>query len=240
VGCYKQLEAIRGAFLISRASRPVEDLIVRSGLRDVFLGAARRATGAVTETRAAVSASKRGEQIERPEGTFEVFTLSESSRMKPTLIGNPALLPGCRFQKEHCSRQAFKWSAFAVGVGTLGDSFEDYEGRFGRWHRARRFPDTSMPPLSTTPIFKKARLICRTRFAPFCERLAAGSAPPAERRPAHGRRGRKRVRSRRDLDGTRFVTASPGSILETSSWSLDDRIDSFTPRAGSVHQLPDF
>ena len=133
VACYKRLESIRGAFHISSASKHVEDVIVRSGLKQVLLTTARHAAAGAAETRAATPAPRRGEQIERPEGTFEIFTLSEDSKMKARLIGNPALLRGCQFQKQHCTTQAFEESAFAVGVGTLGDNFEDCEGRFGEF-----------------------------------------------------------------------------------------------------------
>jgi anti-anti-sigma factor len=133
VGCYKQLQSIRGVFHISCASEQVQDLIVRSGLKEVLLPAGRRAPAAAAEARPAAPASRRGEQIERPEGAFEIFALPEASKMRANLIGNPNLLRGCQFQKEQCTTQAFKESAFALGVGTLGESYEDCEGRFGEF-----------------------------------------------------------------------------------------------------------
>jgi anti-anti-sigma factor len=133
VGCYKQLEAIRGIFTVSSASRQVEDLIVRSGLKEVLLPATRRAPAVAAEGPLPAPAPKRGEQVDRSEGTFEIFTLSEAGKLSAGLIGNPDLLRGCQYQKQHCTRRAFKDSAFAVGVGTLGDSYEDSEGRFGEF-----------------------------------------------------------------------------------------------------------
>ncbi len=132
-GCYKQLQAIRGVFTIRSASRKVEDLIERSGLRDVLLSAEQITHAEADEVRTPVASPKRGEQIERPEGTFEIFTLSEGSKMKAGLIGDPALLRGCRFQKQHCTTQTFQESAFAMGLGTLGDSYETSKGRFGEF-----------------------------------------------------------------------------------------------------------
>ena len=133
VRCYKQLRAIRGVFIISDASKRVKDLINLSGLKEVLLPETQPAHGTAAEGFATPPAPKRGERIERPEGTFELFTLAEASKLKASLIGDPALLRGCQFQKQHCSVQAFKESAFAVGVGTLGESYEDCEGRFGEF-----------------------------------------------------------------------------------------------------------
>lgn len=132
VGCYKQLQSIRGTFHIASASKHVEDLLVRSGLKELLRPVAQRAAGAA-EIRPPAPSPRRGEQVERPEGTFEVFTLSEGSSMKASLIGNPALLRGCQFEKAQCTAQAFDQSSFAVGVGTLGETFEDSEGRFGEF-----------------------------------------------------------------------------------------------------------
>lgn len=133
VTCYKQLREIRGTFVISSASKQVTQLITLSGLKELLLPGTTPAAEAGDAARRASPAPKRGEQSERPEGTFEIFTLSQRARLNPGLIGDPALLRGCRFQKEQCSTQAFKESTFAVGVGTLGDRYEDCEGRFGEF-----------------------------------------------------------------------------------------------------------
>ena len=53
--------------------------------------------------------------------------------MTARLLGNPELLQGCKFRKEDCRGEAFSASTCAVGVGALGDSFEDCKGRFGEF-----------------------------------------------------------------------------------------------------------
>jgi anti-anti-sigma factor len=133
VACHRQLQAIRGTLVISKASEQVRKLIKLSGLEDILLSktkAAREGPGKVSPP---PPVPDRGERFERPEGTFELFTLSQGSKLQSSLIGDPALLRGCRFQKENCSVHAFEESTFAVGVGTLGDRFEDCEGRFGEF-----------------------------------------------------------------------------------------------------------
>ena len=133
VGCYKQLQSIRGTFHIASASRHVEDLLARSGLKELLRPASQRPPMGAADVRPPAPSPRRGKQVERPEGTFEVFTLSESSSMKASLIGNPSLLRGCQFEKAQCTAQAFNETSFAVGVGTLGETFEESECRFGEF-----------------------------------------------------------------------------------------------------------
>jgi|SRR5690242_12403039 len=133
IGCYKQLRAIRGTLVISKASEHVVKLINLSGLKELLLPETKvTAEGGVAVHPAPVS-PVRGKRFERPEGTYELFSLSQGSKLHARLIGDPALLRGCRFQKQNCSVHAFGESTFAVGVGTLGDRYEDCERRFGEF-----------------------------------------------------------------------------------------------------------
>jgi anti-anti-sigma factor len=133
VACHKQLQAIRGTLVIASASDQVRRLITLSGLEDMLLSAKEPAPEGAGVAQPAPPRPDRGERFERPEGTFELFTLSQGSKLNASLVGDPALLHGCRFQKQNCSVHAFEQSAFAVGVGTLGDRYEDCEGRFGEF-----------------------------------------------------------------------------------------------------------
>jgi anti-anti-sigma factor len=133
VGCYRQLQAIRGTLFISRASEQVAKLISLSGLKDLLLPETKAAAQGAVASHPAPPSPERGKKFERPEGTFELYTLSQGSKLNARLIGDPALLRGCRFQKQNCSVHAFGESAFAIGVGTLGDRYEDCEGRFGEF-----------------------------------------------------------------------------------------------------------
>ena len=132
VRIYKQLQAIRGSLVISAASEQVTRLITISGLQAVLFPAMKPG-GETADAVRASAAPRHGEPITRPKGTFEIFPLSEQSGLRASMIGNPGLLRGCKFRKENCSWQSFPEASFAVGVGTLGDSYEDCEGRFGEF-----------------------------------------------------------------------------------------------------------
>lgn len=134
VKCYKQLQAIHGSLVISNASEQVKKVIALSGLKDVLLpGTLPTAEKLSPQPAPAAPPVRRSEQFEMSGGTFEVFPLAAGSLLTARVIGNPGLLRGRQFRKEDCRARAFPDYAAAVGVGALGDSFEDSEGRFGEF-----------------------------------------------------------------------------------------------------------
>jgi anti-anti-sigma factor len=134
VKCYKQLAAIHGSFLIPSASEQVKRVIALSGLKETLLPGTPPPSGTPAQASAAVApAVRQSQQLEKAGGTYEVFTLAAGATLKSSLLGNPALLRGSQFRKENCLSRAFPETAFAVGVGALGDTFEDSEGRFGEF-----------------------------------------------------------------------------------------------------------
>ncbi len=164
VKCYKQLYAIQGSFLIASASEQVRRVITLSGLKETLLPEFPPSTGDAAAPAAAppAPAPRPSEQVEKAGGTYEVFTLAAEAKLKSRLVGNPALLQGCKFRKENCRARAFPETAFAVGVGALGDSFEDCEGRFGEFLAAAgavaylptdgtNVPDYFVPAQSSVP-----------------------------------------------------------------------------------------
>jgi anti-anti-sigma factor len=161
---YKQLHALQGSFLIPNASEQVKRVIALSGLKGTLLTDLRppSATASAVAPAASAPAARRGEMVEKAAGTFELFTLAADAKLNARLVGNPALLRGCHFRKENCLSRAFPETAFAVGVGALGDGFEDCEGRFGEFLAAAgavaylptdgtNVPDYFVPARSSVP-----------------------------------------------------------------------------------------
>jgi anti-anti-sigma factor len=141
---YNQLKSIRGSLSISKSSEQVRKVLEISGLKDVLLvkvaptvgpsGGGERAPRAAAARPAPVSKSPAQiEQIEKRGAMFEVHTLAAESRLRCRLVGDPCLLDGCRFRTEHCRTMEFPDSTFAVGLGGLGEHFEDCQGRFGEF-----------------------------------------------------------------------------------------------------------
>jgi len=163
VKCYKQLHTIQGSFLIPNASEQVKRVIALSGLKETLLPESPQPVALTAASSApAASVARRSEQVEKDGATYEVFTLAADAKLKSRLVGNPALLRGSQFRKENCLSWAFPETAFAVGVGALGDTYEDSEGRFGEFLAASgavaylptdgtNVPDYFVPAHSSVP-----------------------------------------------------------------------------------------
>jgi hypothetical protein len=163
VKCYKQLHAIQGSFLIPNASEQVKRVIALSGLKETLLPESPQTAAAAAVTPApAVPVDRRSEPAEKDGATYGVFTLASDAKLKSRLVGNPGFLRGSQFRKEDCKSCEFPETSFALGVGALGDTYEDCEGRFGEFLAASgavaylptdgtNVPDYFVPAHSSVP-----------------------------------------------------------------------------------------
>jgi anti-anti-sigma factor len=163
VKCYKRLHTIQGSFLIPKASEQVKRVIALSGLKDTLLPeSSQLAANTMGSPASASPAARHSQQVDKVGGTYEVFTLAANAKLKSRLVGDPQLLRGSQFRKHNCLSREFPETAFAVGVGALGDSFEDCEGRFGEFVAASgavaylptdgtNVPDYFVPAHSSVP-----------------------------------------------------------------------------------------
>src|SRR5205823_7112995 len=72
-------------------------------------------------------------QIERSGALYEVYPLASESKLECCRLGDATLLERCGFGIEHCRTMQFSDSAFAIGLGALGEHFEECRGRFGEF-----------------------------------------------------------------------------------------------------------
>jgi anti-anti-sigma factor len=163
VKCYKQLHAIQGSFLIPNASEQVKRVIALSGLKETLLpDSSRLAATTAASSDPAAPVALRSEHVEKDSATYEVFTLGPDAKLTSRLVGDPTLLRGGQFRKGNCQARAFPETSFAVGVGALGDAYEDCEGRFGEFLAASgavaylptdgtNVPDYFVPAHSSVP-----------------------------------------------------------------------------------------
>jgi anti-anti-sigma factor len=122
---YKQLQRIKGSFVVSNPSEPVRSVLELAGLQ-ALLGAADAAPAV-----AAVRAPSRS--LERDGARFEVFELMPHASLRCRTVGRPELLDGCRFGSEHCRSLRSPAGTFAVGLGAFGNDFADCRARFGEF-----------------------------------------------------------------------------------------------------------
>ncbi len=138
---YKELDSIQGSFGISRVSEHVRKILSLSALMNVL---AAKPAPAVEDTVRDVAppvavlqeppvVSKPVARISKPGAAYEVHTLSREARLACRLIGDPGLLEGCGFRKENSRTMEFPETTFAIGLGALGERFEDCRNRFGEF-----------------------------------------------------------------------------------------------------------
>lgn len=129
---YRELKSIEGSFAVSKCSQNVLRILELTHLEKLLVAPAPTDEAEPSSaTEAAPPASIR--RIERSEATYEVYSLAPDSKLECRRFGDACLLKQCAFAKEHCSTMQFSDSTFAIGLGALGEQFEDCQGRFGEF-----------------------------------------------------------------------------------------------------------
>jgi anti-anti-sigma factor len=137
VRLYKDLKSIQGSFAVSNCSHIVLKVLELSKLVDLLVAKAppeSLPTNAATESSKVEGAAPRSiTRIERSGTIYEVYPLGPESKLECRRLGDATPLERCGFAKEHCRTMQFSVSAFAIGLGALGEHFEDCQGRFGEF-----------------------------------------------------------------------------------------------------------
>lgn len=123
---YRQLKGIQGSLVVSSPSAAVKKVLELAGFADLL-------TSAAALPGAALAKPERVRQLDQESTMFEIFEPAPGAALRCRALGNPELLTGCRFRKEHCRTLAFPDSTFAVGLGAFGHDFEDCQDRFGEF-----------------------------------------------------------------------------------------------------------
>ncbi len=131
---YRQLREIQGSLAVSEASEPVKKVLEISKLTGVlFAGGSTESAVAAPSEPAPALAPATGVHLEAHGAAFDVFPCTPGAKLKYRLVGDPNLLRGCRFRKDSCRTVQFPESTFGIGLGALGDTFEECRGRFGEF-----------------------------------------------------------------------------------------------------------
>src|SRR6266550_4407085 len=118
VRLYKDLKSIQGSFAVSNCSRNVLKVIQLSKLEDVLVAKAMPESlppnEATESPKVEAPAPRAIRQIESCGAIYEVYPLAPGSKLD-------------------CRTLQFSDSTFAIGLGALGEHFEDCQGRFGEF-----------------------------------------------------------------------------------------------------------
>jgi anti-anti-sigma factor len=127
---YNELESIQGSLLIWKASERVRKVIEICGLDQLLLANSDVIGDDIPDVRVT---SKLVRRIEKSGAVFHVYELDHRAGLTCRILGDATLLAGCRFREENCGSLALPDSSFAVGVGGLGENFDECRGRFGEF-----------------------------------------------------------------------------------------------------------
>ena len=130
---YKQLREIQGSLLVSEASEQVKKVLEISRLTGMLFATGGAATGDAARPAATAPAPPLGLRLETHGALFDVFSCTPEAKLNCRLLGDPDSLRGSRFRQEQCLTLQFPESTFGLGLGALGDNFEECRGRFGEF-----------------------------------------------------------------------------------------------------------
>ncbi len=130
---YRQLKDIQGSLLVSEASEPVKKVLEISKLTSILLARESVASAAAAPAGTVAVIASAPVQMEAHGALIDVFPCAPGAKLDCRLLGNPDLLRGSRFRQEQCLAVQFPESTFGIGLGALGDSFEECRGRFGEF-----------------------------------------------------------------------------------------------------------
>jgi hypothetical protein len=126
---YHDLDSIRGSLSIWKASERVRKVIEICGLDQMLLA---KEDVLLDDKRLPATASL-VRQIEKAEASFDVYSLGPEAGLTCRIVGDARLIEGCRFSKENCYSMDFPDSSFAIGLGALGEHFDECRSRFGEF-----------------------------------------------------------------------------------------------------------
>jgi anti-anti-sigma factor len=130
---YRDLKSIQGSFAVSNYSRTVLKVIELSKLEGVLLANASESSLTDDVPRLPTETSATVRKIERSEAIYDIYSLAPEAKLGCRRFGDPSLLRFRGFSKEDCRTMQFSDSTFAIGLGALGDNFDECKRRFGEF-----------------------------------------------------------------------------------------------------------
>jgi len=124
----KELNRLGGSFQVINPSESVKEVLTVVRVHALLVGEppGQRSRPA--------GAPRRGETQARKGVAYQTFAYAADQPLRCRSVGDGSLrLQGRRFGPESCPAVALGGDSFAVGVGALGQSFEDCQGRFGEF-----------------------------------------------------------------------------------------------------------
>jgi len=135
VKLHRELRSIQGSFAVTNCSRTVLKSLEITNLESLLVEkqtAGAEAGQAAGESRVTEPPSERAaKRLEANGAVYEVYPLEPGAKLECRKIGDASPLERSGFRNSNCHAVQFSEGTFAIGLGALGDAFEDCEQRFG-------------------------------------------------------------------------------------------------------------
>lgn len=123
---HKNLKTVNGYFYIKTMSENVRQVLNMVGLETMLSEAPVK--------KAPAQSDEKAEGVHQADGfTFQVTPLSAESSSEIGLYGNPDLIKDSAFEAANARLVKSENNKFAIGLGAIGDSFDECKNRFGEY-----------------------------------------------------------------------------------------------------------
>lgn len=119
---FKKLQKIGGAFSITNPTDHVREILALSGMLEIL---ASNTQNDVTSTSADFHT------VDHPSARLHIFPLLSGAGLSCQILGNPN--KEGQFSSMDCRKVKLPPSTFGIGLGALGNDFQDCRGRFGEF-----------------------------------------------------------------------------------------------------------
>ena len=125
---YKLLQGMRGSLTVVRPTPLVKNVFDLSGLTPVLLRSV-----AAEPADAAAAVQETQHSVERGGARFDLFDQDAGASLSCRILGDAIEVIAAPDAEDDCYRVTFPADSFGVGIGALGENFQDCRDRFGEF-----------------------------------------------------------------------------------------------------------
>jgi anti-anti-sigma factor len=132
VRLHHEFNSIQGSFAVVNCSATALKSLEITNLANLLVA---KETTAPAETQqvADVSGPEKAKKFEKTGAVYEIFSLKAEAKLQCRTIGDAGGLGYSEFRETDCHAVQFSAGTFAIGLGALGECFEDCGERFGEF-----------------------------------------------------------------------------------------------------------
>jgi anti-anti-sigma factor len=135
VRLHHEFKSIQGSFSVANCSPTALKSLEITNLAGLLVAKdTGTSVGAATELRTAEPrVPQEAKRVDKNGAVYEVFSLKAEAKLECRTIGDTSALTDSGFSETDCRSVQFSAGTFAIGLGALGECFEDCGERFGEF-----------------------------------------------------------------------------------------------------------